>query len=119
MILEGVNVYLTTDRQELLDMAEELTECRNCVQFSTTLFGYECAGIEDGEKFELSCDNSTCECFYARNKKVSYWVSKLYEMYREYSGINDHMRQFYFHEKNGTATEYLKKVNKDGHAIKR
>jgi hypothetical protein len=106
-VLTGVFVYLTSNPAEAWAMIKKLSECRNCSNFSRNLFEFRCSNPEGEKSFELSSENSSCECFYARSKKVKYWINKLASIAMEYDGINDFMRQLEYHQKNGTDSEFL------------
>ncbi|WP_428067359.1 hypothetical protein [Chryseobacterium gambrini] len=104
----GVHVYLTQNPDEAFDQIEGLNICRNCVQFKReSLFDFKCKGIEDGEEFNLSSDDSCCEYFNAKDLTVEYWISKLCGMKYEYEGHADFDRQLKYHQEQGTDWEFL------------
>lgn len=106
-VLAGVKVRLTQDPEEAWEIINALDECQNCENYTPlSLFHGRCNFPEGGELFEVSCDNC-CECFYARDKRINYWMSKLVEMTMEYDGTNDFMRQLNYHQEMGTDLEFL------------
>ena len=85
----------------------ELDRCSNCRHvIGRDLFGNICENPEGEKPFHVD-DHDTCECFAARDKKVTYWISKLVWMALEYNGNNDFMRRLEYHQKNGTDHEFL------------
>lgn len=106
-MLKNDNVYITSNPNEAWSMIDKLSECRNCINFSKNLFEFRCSNPEGEKSFELSSDNSTCECFYAREKKVKYWIDKLVTMAMDFDGQNDFYRQLNYHQNKGTDLEFL------------
>lgn len=96
---------LATSDRDAWEMVDELSVCDNCENLlRTDLFGGYCRLL----KREVDSDQ-VCEGFYARDKKVGYWIHKLVEMALEFSEENDFHRQFDYHERAGTLDEFLLK----------
>jgi len=102
-------VYITSDENDAWEMIERLAVCYNCRHFKQKdLFEGICANPEGDQPFEFYVDNtSACECFYAADRKVKYWIDKLVEMALEAGGVNAFNRQLNYHVKNGTDYEFL------------
>lgn len=95
-VIAGISIYLTTDIKQADRWIKQLHRCANCVQFTPLdLFGGVCAGYGDEDwlcpPFEVDGSNC-CECFYAKQKEVEYWLQKLGQICMEYEGTNDEVR---------------------------
>jgi len=100
-------IYLANNEQEAWEKIEDLTHCCNCVNFiQIDLFKGVCKNPEGENPFEVGV-NSSCECFYAREKRVSYHVDKLVQQAMDYNGVSDFNKQLEYHQANGTDYEFL------------
>ena len=91
-------VYLTIDPKQADEWIEKLHICRNCTNWTqNTLFDGTCSGYCDGDwtcpPFDVDFDN-VCECFFAKEKIIEYWLCKLGQIYLDYSGSSDEIREF-------------------------
>jgi hypothetical protein len=100
-------IYLTNNEQEACDQISKIDRCSNCANFTQKdLFYGKCSNPEGSEPFNVGFDD-TCECFYAREKKVRYWIDKLVQMAMDASGVSDFNKQLEYHQANGTDYEFL------------
>ena len=100
-------IFLTNNEDEAWAQIEELGRCHNCLHFTQMyLFSGMCGNPEGEEPFEVGL-NSACECFYAREKKVQYWIDKLVQMAMDANGVSDFNKQLEYHQANGTDYEFL------------
>jgi hypothetical protein len=114
-VIEGTKVYLTTSVKEAKKMYQGLGCCKNCVHYkSPNLFGGICEHPELSYSFGVEFDNC-CECFYAKEKIMSYWLQKLAEIIMEYNGTNDKVRKFFAKERK----KHVKKENDMKESVKK
>lgn len=104
--VSGINVYYARTEAEAGEIMDKLDVCRNCANFRRHTLFDGCCSYDPRHPFSV-CNDDKCEEFYAADKLVDYWIGKLVQMMLDANGYNDFMRQLAFHEKNGTAEQFL------------
>lgn len=106
-ILAGVQVRLISDPDEAFKIIDQLAKCKNCESYSQVdLFEFVCHFPEGGGDRYPEPDNC-CECFYARDKRINYWIDKLVIMHMDLNGDADFNRQLFYHQEMETYMKFL------------
>jgi hypothetical protein len=88
-------------------MMFDLGRCGNCWAFrQVDLFGGVCTSSEFEKPFPVGLDEG-CEAFRGKDKVIEHWINRLVQISLDVGGENDFFRQLEYHEKNGTAEQFL------------
>jgi len=94
-ILAGVQMRITSNPDEAWEIISKLDTCCNCQAYTPIdLFHGRCDFPEGGEPFNVS-NSDACECFWAKDKRVTYWIHKLVTMASDADGTSDISREFF------------------------
>jgi hypothetical protein len=98
---------MPSSSKEADDLMWDLGRCGNCWAFKRSdLFGGICTSSEFGTPFPVDI-NEGCEAFHAQDKVIEHWINRLVQISLDCDGQNDFFRQLDYHERNGTAEQFL------------
>jgi len=95
-ILAGVQMRITDNPDEAWAIIDQLEKCCNCQAYTPIdLFHGRCDFPEDDDySFEVG-GHRKCECFWAKDKRITYWIHKLVTMAQDADGQADQCRAFF------------------------